>query len=81
MVDATSTNESQSNGSANQIANDAVTESHAKPEVKSEPNPLVLCGPSGTGKSTILKAVMAQSKYKVRLVGRLWECCGYERVM
>jgi len=64
MVDATSTNESQSNGSANQIANDAANKSHAKPEVKSEPNPLVLCGPSGTGKSTILKAVMAQSKYK-----------------
>jgi len=64
MVDATSTNEAQTNGSASQMANDVTAESKAKQEVKAEPNPLVLCGPSGTGKSTILKAVMVQSKYK-----------------
>ena len=65
MVDATSTNEAQTNGSASQMANDVATESKARQEVKAQPNPLVLCGPSGTGKSTILKAVMVQSKYKV----------------
>jgi len=68
MVDATSTNEAQTNGSASQMAHDVAAESKAKQEVKAEvkaePNPLVLCGPSGTGKSTILKAVMVQSKYK-----------------
>merc|ERR1712002_1435302 len=60
MVDATSTTEPQTNGSANKIATDAATDANAK----AAPNPLVICGPSGSGKSTILKAIMAKPKYK-----------------
>jgi len=64
MVDATSTTETQTNGSANQIATDVATETNVKAAPKAEPNPLVICGPSGSGKSTILKAIMAKPKYK-----------------
>jgi len=64
MVDATSTTEAQTNGSASKIATDAATEANAKAAPKAEPNPLVICGPSGSGKSTILKAIMAKPKYK-----------------
>jgi len=64
MVDATSTTEPQTNGSANQIAGDVASNKNVNSVPKSEPNPLVICGPSGSGKSTILKAVMGQPKYK-----------------
>jgi len=63
MVDSTTTTETPSNGSVNDV-NEASAKTSSKVLHEAEPNPLVICGPSGSGKSTILKAVMSQPKFK-----------------